>query len=309
MLWTEGNENEVTWLQLPGSMQLGQIYQNQVQTLYTDTTTTTGYSSNTWPNDSAYYIDLRDTPMTNAITHSDWSGASAINVGGTNTKTNWRSVINSGYVLTKTEEDEDKTVYIFNECDEAIFAYKEDEKEVECYEDNVNKDKKSSGAGSRFTEINSNIGSFKKNLLVTSLSWNTALMSVQDPGTLVFHSVWIVPKLRMKLYEKYNNLNKLKNGKCPIGDDFATFYGGLPLFNADVTGTASFKIKISNTVDGDHTKHRLYIAKKQFPNTTNLNDFKDYLVVAKADKVANTEKYLDIVKDEEHKIEFDIGSL
>ena len=121
---------------------------------------------------------------------------------------------------------------------------------------------------------------------------------------------------------KFNNLNQFKNvllhyTNIDGGNDYAHYYGGLPLFNQSKIGEVEFKIKFNGT---SGRKIRLFIKRCEFPNAvwsdtaaawttnnpdTNRSYLEDLVPFTVDDISTNSDNYIDINLNTEVKVKID----
>ena len=121
---------------------------------------------------------------------------------------------------------------------------------------------------------------------------------------------------------KFNNLNQFKNGLLPYvnisgENDYAHYYGGLPLFNQAKIGEVEFKIKFNGT---SGRKIRLFIKRCEFPNAvysstssswtatnteTNRSYLDDLVPFSVNDAMTNSNNYIDIDLNTTVKVKID----
>ena len=249
------------------------------------------------------------------------------------------NLLGSSFIVTSVNEDEDKNIYVMNECNAMIYAHPECAENLEVFLDPYTTSYDVSSRGKEYQML-INTGSFDSTSMYKAEGANKTGSTTPDTGSsgrpkkfaLFFRKFKIKndttisalkPNMGPETTKKFNNLNQFKNGKMKYKNTSGatvspTFYGGIPLFNLsnDNIDSVSFKIKGQATSTMNNvTKLRLYIKEAEFPNayygTSIWNNtdivtgktYKNSLKVVTSDKnITNTNDYIDIPLDTEVKI-------
>ena len=251
-------------------------------------------------------------------------------------------VYNSKKTFVHTTGSEWTQRNIYNNVNVPIYAYMDGETQLETFADPLNIDGFiNPETGNKYTFDKGSFG--YDNQIILMKSNNTSDFNVlavgndlwTEWGTSASDESWastdsqMVPKVKLKntttvtdlkptvkgygeSTAKFNNLSQFKNHLMKYtnsdgDDDYARYYGGVPLFNQNETGEkCEFKIKFDGTAG---RKIRLYVKKYEFPNAfysttssawtaTNPDSNKSYLddliVVTSNANTTNTNKYIDL---------------
>lgn len=190
----------------------------------------------------------------------------------------WRSdmyfnVPGSALIVTKTEKNEDKSIYLYNEVDDNIVMYNEADEYLEEYTETaytssdkltVTQEVLHSVAGTRQASGTGDSATNYKYGYEMDTAWPRFRIQQRQNGRDASNN-----------YIRYDNLSQLKNGRLEYDDieNDATaapgFAGGLPLFSFDKSADVNFKIKIVNDASSGLTglsTVRVWVSKGEFLN-------------------------------------------